>query len=38
MGASGVHQYTPEQYGLTADGIRADYDFYIRHFDVAVED
>jgi hypothetical protein len=37
MGAKGTHRYTPEQYGLTADQIRADYDFYIRHFDVTVE-
>jgi len=37
MGAGGSHRYTPEQFGLSADGIRSDYDFYIRHFDVPVE-
>jgi hypothetical protein len=37
MGTAGTHRYTPEQYGLTADQIRSDYDFYIRHFDVTVE-
>jgi hypothetical protein len=33
-GAHGEHRYTPEQYGLSVEQIRADYDFYIRHFDV----
>jgi Sulfotransferase family len=37
MGASGTHRYTPEQFGLSAERIRSDYDFYIRHFDVALE-
>lgn len=37
MGAQGTHRYTAEQYGLTTSQIRSDYDFYIRHFDVAVE-
>jgi len=37
MGAAGVHRYTPEQFGLTADRIRSDYDFYIRRFDVTIE-
>jgi hypothetical protein len=37
MGADGSHRYTPEQFGLSADQIRSDYDFYIRHFDVPVE-
>jgi hypothetical protein len=37
MGAGGSHTYTPEQFGLSADQIRSDYDFYIRHFDVPVE-
>jgi hypothetical protein len=37
MGTGGAHRYTAEQFGLDADRIRADYDFYIRHFDVAVE-
>ena len=37
VGASGTHRYSPEQFGLTAKQIRSDYDFYIEHFDVAVE-
>jgi hypothetical protein len=37
VGAQGTHRYTAEQFGLTTGQIRADYDFYIRHFDVAVE-
>ena len=36
-GAHGQHRYTAEQYGLSKDEIRADYDFYIRHFDVPLE-
>jgi Sulfotransferase family len=38
MGTAGTHRYTAEQYGLTTNQIRSDYDFYIRHFDVTVED
>jgi hypothetical protein len=38
MGSQGTHRYTAEQYGLTTDQIRSDYDFYIRRFDVALED
>ena len=37
VGAQGTHRYTAEQFGLTVEQIRSDYDFYIRHFDVAVE-
>ncbi|ONH25635.1 sulfotransferase family protein [Pseudofrankia asymbiotica] len=37
MGAAGTHRYTAEQFGLSAAQIRSDYDFYIRHFDVALE-
>ncbi len=37
-GAHGEHRYTPEQYGLTAAGIRADYDFYIKRFGVHTGD
>ncbi len=37
MGAQGSHRYTAEQYGLSTNQIRSDYDFYIRHFDIAVE-
>jgi hypothetical protein len=37
VGAGGAHRYTAEQFGLSADRIRSDFDFYIRHFDVAVE-
>jgi hypothetical protein len=35
-GAHGAHRYTPEQFGLTAEQIRADYDFYIKRFGVRV--
>ena len=35
-GAHGTHRYTPEQFGLTAARVRADYDPYIRHFDIDV--
>jgi hypothetical protein len=38
MGSAGTHRYTPEEFGLGAAQIRSDYDFYIRHFDVALED
>jgi hypothetical protein len=37
MGTGGTHRYTAEQFGLRADRIRDEYDFYIRHFDVARE-
>jgi hypothetical protein len=37
VGAQGTHRYTAEQYGLSTAQIRSDYDFYIRHFDVALE-
>lgn len=37
MGAAGTHRYTAEQFGLSAEQLRSDYDFYIRHFDVATE-
>lgn len=37
MGTAGTHRYTAEQFGLSTGQIRSDYDFYIRHFDVAVE-
>jgi hypothetical protein len=36
-GAVGTHRYTAEQFGLSAAQIRSEYDFYIRHFDVAME-
>ncbi len=36
-GARGSHRYTPEQFGLSADRIRDEYDFYIRRFDVHVD-
>ena len=36
-GARGEHRYTAEQFGLSASQIRADYDFYIRHFGINVE-
>jgi hypothetical protein len=37
VGAHGMHRYTAEQFGLSIAQIRSDYDFYIRHFDVALE-
>ena len=37
-GARGTHSYTPEQFGLSAERLRSDYDFYISHFDVDIED
>jgi len=36
-GAHGAHRYTPEEFGLSKSQLRSDYDFYIRHFGVAVE-
>ena len=36
-GSRPAHHYTAEQFGLTTDQVRSDYDFYIRHFDVTVE-
>ncbi|MCP1471709.1 hypothetical protein J3E64_003422 [Sphingobium sp. OAS761] len=33
-GAHGAHSYTPEQYGLSADAIRGDYEFYTRAFGI----
>jgi hypothetical protein len=36
-GAHGTHTYDPADFGLNADQIRADYDFYIEHFGVEVE-
>jgi hypothetical protein len=37
-GAHGTHRYTAEQFGLSKAQIRSDYDFYIRHFGVTIED
>jgi len=37
-GAHGTHRYTAEQFGLSTAQLRSDYDFYIRHFGVALED
>lgn len=34
----GVHEYTPEQYGLVADGLRRRFAFYIERFGVAVDE
>jgi hypothetical protein len=36
-GAHGTHRYTPEQFGLSARQLRSDYDFYVKHFDIALE-
>lgn len=37
-GAHGTHRYTAEEFGLTRAQLRSDYDFYIRHFDIDVDD
>jgi hypothetical protein len=37
-GAHGIHRYTAEQYGLSDGQVRSDYDFYIRRFDVQLEE
>jgi hypothetical protein len=37
-GAHGTHRYTPEQFGLRAAELRSDYQFYVDHFDIALED
>ena len=37
-GAHGSHRYTPEQYGLDPDEIRRNWQFYVQHFDVEVDD
>lgn len=36
-GKFGTHQYTPEDWGFSADGLRADLKPYIDHFGVALE-
>ena len=36
-GAHGTHRYTPEQFGLSAAELRSDYQFYVDHFDIALE-
>jgi hypothetical protein len=36
-GSRGVHHYAAEQFGLTTAGLRSEFDFYIRHFDVDIE-
>jgi hypothetical protein len=36
-GARGTHTYTAEQFGLSTQQLRSDYDFYIRRFDVELE-
>ncbi len=37
-GTHGTHRYTAEEFGLTKAQLRSDYDFYIRHFDIDVDD
>ena len=37
-GLKGRHRYSPEAFGLTAAGIRAEFSHYIERFDVAPED
>lgn len=36
-GTHGTHHYTAEEFGSSAEQIRSDYDFYLRHFDIEVE-
>lgn len=36
-GAHGGHRYTAEQFGLSKARLHADFDFYIRRFDIRVE-
>jgi hypothetical protein len=36
-GAHGIHRYRPEDFGLSAHQIRSEFEFYIRHFNVASE-
>ena len=36
-GARGAHHYTPEQFGLSAEQLRSDFDFYLRHYDIDIE-
>jgi hypothetical protein len=36
-GAHGTHEYHPADFGLSAEQIHSDYDFYIEHFGVEVE-
>lgn len=33
-GAHGTHRYTPEEYGMSSERLREDFDFYIRAFDI----
>jgi hypothetical protein len=37
-GARGAHRYSAEQFGLSKAQLRSDYSFYIRRFDVLIED
>jgi len=37
-GAHGVHRYTAEQFGLSRNRLRDDFDFYIKQFDVPIDD
>lgn len=36
-GVHGVHEYTPEQYGIDRDAVRAEFRDYLDHFDVTPE-
>ena len=36
-GAHGSHRYAAEQFGLSTGQLRADYDFYTRHYDIELE-
>jgi hypothetical protein len=37
MGAHGAHRYTPEEFGLSAASLRADFAFYTSYFDVPLD-
>jgi len=36
-GAHGAHNYLPADFGLSAEQVRSDYEFYIDRFDVSIE-
>ena len=36
-GKFGTHRYTPEEWGFTAQSLRADLSSYIDHFEVVLE-
>jgi hypothetical protein len=36
-GAHGVHRYTPEQFGLDAEGLRKQFEFYTDAYGIPLE-